>query len=89
MFHRQWQTLVLRAHGHTPTWGARLNYQGPSDDSQQAFRAINLRWHDLRHEYASRLVEHGVPLAQGFEAKPSEVWLGIWDELRNWLGTAA
>ena len=64
MFHRQWQTLVLRAHGHTPTWGARLNYQGLSDESQQAFRAINLRWHDLRHEYASRLVEHGVPLAQ-------------------------
>ena len=32
---------------------------------------------------------HGVPLAQGFEAKPSEVWLGIWDELRNWIATAA
>ena len=47
-----------------PTWGARLNYQGLSDKSQQAFRGINLRWHDLRHEYASRLVEHGVPLAQ-------------------------
>jgi hypothetical protein len=25
---------------------------------------INLRWHDLRHEYASRLVEKNVPLAQ-------------------------
>ena len=27
-------------------------------------RRVNLHWHDLRHEYASRLVERGVPLAQ-------------------------
>ena len=59
-----WQSIVLKAHGHTPTWNPRLNYQGLSDESQETFRRINLRWHDLRHEYASRLVEHGVPLAQ-------------------------
>ena len=61
--HRTWQSIVLRAYGHVPTWAPRLNYQGLSDESQATFRRINLRWH-LRHEYASRLVEHGVPLAQ-------------------------
>lgn len=64
LFHRLWQSIVLKARGHTPTWNPRLNYQGLSDESQETFRRINLRWHDLRHEYASRLVEHGVPLAQ-------------------------
>jgi site-specific recombinase XerD len=38
--------------------------QGLSSESKAAFRKIDLRWHDLRHEYASRLVERGVPLAQ-------------------------
>ena len=64
LFHRMWQSIVLKAHGHTPTWSPRLNYQGLSEEPQETFRRINLRWHDLRREYASRLVEHGVPLAQ-------------------------
>ena len=36
----------------------------PYDEGHVRFRDINLHWHDLRHEYASRLVERGVPLAQ-------------------------
>jgi hypothetical protein len=38
---------VLKAHGVTPIWRAALNYKGLSEESQAAFRKINLRWHDL------------------------------------------
>jgi integrase len=44
LFHRMWQSIVLKANGHTPTWNPRLNYQGLSDESQETFRRINLRW---------------------------------------------
>ena len=33
-------------------------------ECQERFRAINLHWHDTRHEFASRLDERGVPLSQ-------------------------
>jgi integrase len=46
-----------------PRW-RKGAYKDLSAECQQRFRDINLHWHDLRHEYASRLVERGVPLAQ-------------------------
>jgi integrase len=63
-FHDMWLRTVLKAHGIKPRWTARLKHKSLSSESKNAFRTINLRWHDLRHEYASRLVECGVPLAQ-------------------------
>jgi hypothetical protein len=54
---------VLKAHGVDPRW-RKGSYKDLSTECQQLFRDINLHWHDLRHEYASRLVECGVPLAQ-------------------------
>jgi hypothetical protein len=62
--HDTWVRTVLKAHGITPKWSARHNYKGPSPECKAAYRKINLRWHDIRHEYASRLVERNVPLAQ-------------------------
>ena len=54
---------VLKAHGIDPRW-RKGAYRDLSTGCQQRFRDINLHWHDLGYEYASRLVERGVPLAQ-------------------------
>jgi site-specific recombinase XerD len=62
-FKKAWVVAVLKAHGVDPRW-RKDAYKDLSADCQQRFRDINLHWHDLRHEYASRLVERGVPLAQ-------------------------
>jgi len=71
-FRRAWITAVLKAHGVTPEWGKgtvapgtrKSGWKELTPECREAFRRINLHWHDLRHEYASRLVERGVPLAQ-------------------------
>lgn len=66
---RAWQTAVLRAHGHKPTWIWKKK-TGPGDkgttrlspESEAAYRAIDLHFHDLRHEGGSRLLEAGWPV---------------------------
>lgn len=55
---KQWETLVLRAYGHTPTWTAGKL----SADARAQYNAIDLHFHDLRHEGASRLLEQGWPV---------------------------
>ena len=64
IFYKAWVIVVLKAHGVTLEWPKRGSYRRLSPECMARFRKINLRWHDLRHEYASRLVERGVPLAQ-------------------------
>lgn len=56
---RAWATAVLKAHGHDPEWGGR---GALSAASRAALTAIDLHFHDLRHEGASRMLEAGWPL---------------------------
>jgi hypothetical protein len=62
-FRTAWVTAVLKAHGVKPEWRS-YRWTAPTPECQEHFRRINLHFHDLRHEYASRLVEKATPLAQ-------------------------
>jgi integrase len=57
---------VLRAYGYIgskePLRDPKTNCLTP--EARAAFNALDLHWHDLRHEYACRLAERGVPLTK-------------------------
>jgi integrase len=63
-FRTAWVNTVLRAHEIELRWDRSAKFRQLTSECMDAFRRIDLHWHDLRHEYASRLVEQGVPLAQ-------------------------
>lgn len=56
---RAWATAVLKAHGYEPQW---LPRGALSTASRARLKAIDLHFHDLRHEGASRMLEAGWPL---------------------------
>jgi integrase len=61
-FRRAWEDANLLAHGHTPE---RVRKTGKLlHASQRALAEINLHWHDLRHEFASRLAERAGPITE-------------------------
>lgn len=66
-FRTTWEGTVLRAHGHVPAKGKPLRNsktKSLTPEARKLFAAINLHWHDLRHEYACRLAEKGVPITK-------------------------
>jgi integrase len=61
-FRRVWENAVLETHGHKPHRHAKTGML--LRDSQLDLAKVNLHWHDLRREYASRLAERGVPITE-------------------------
>lgn len=57
---KAWETCILRAHGVTPVWkDGKL-----TAESRAHLHAIDLHWHDLRREAASRWAEAGWTLTE-------------------------
>jgi len=66
-FRTSWETAVLRAYGYMPTKERPLRdpkTNSLTPEARKAFNAMDLHWHDLRHEYACRLAERGVPITK-------------------------
>jgi integrase len=53
------ETCVLRANGHEPEWTSTGALPATS---REALRAIDLHFHDLRHEAGCRWLEAGWPV---------------------------
>lgn len=56
---KAWEVCVLKAHGIKPTWDKAKKL---SAESRKQLAAIDLHWHDLRHEAGSRWIEAGWPI---------------------------
>jgi hypothetical protein len=56
---KAWACCVLTPHAHDPQWAAGGKL---SAASRAALQAIDLQFHGLRHEAASRRLEAGMPL---------------------------
>jgi integrase len=61
-FRRVWENTVLETHGHVPHRHRKTGML--LRDSQQYLAKVNLHWHDLRREFASRLAERGVAITE-------------------------
>ena len=55
---KAWETVVLKSHGHEPNWvGGKL-----SAECRAKLAAVDLHFHDLRHEAGCRWLEQGWPI---------------------------